>query len=129
MTDTLKLEDLAPERMMVELPTGEKTPMLDPRELSLHDRAKVGQMAKAIMDLNQKTIDGRVGEEDAAALEEALRDFTSMVLPDASEQFITSMAPFHLDQVTGAFLGRFGDMTMKVAETMEGQMPNRTPGS
>lgn len=131
MTDTLKLEDLAPDRFDVELPSGEKTPMLDPRELSLYDRARVARMSQKVMDLNQAMLDKDPSQELAAELERTYRAFAAVVLPEASEEVIASLAPLHLDQVTGAFLGRYGGMMMRVADTIQDRMPKEAaiPGS
>lgn len=121
--ETLKLEDIVPKRWMVELPDGSTTPMLDPKELSLYDRARVGRMAQQVIDLNEETLQKPASQDRAARLEKTLREFAAMVLPEASEDLIANLAPYHLDQVTGAFLGRYGDMTINVAKRIQDRLP------
>lgn len=120
--ETLKLEDLAPDRMKVELPSGATVGMLDPRELSFYDRADLGRDVKRLGDLQVKMAESP-STEDATELEVLLRGFARKVLPDASPDVIASMAPLHLDQVTGAFLGRYGGMIQQIAGMMEPKKP------
>lgn len=127
--NTLELEDLAPKRMPVKLPSGDTTPMLDPKELSLYDRARIGRMSQRLVDLNDGLLKKDPSREATDQQEKLLRELTREILPEAPDDVIANMAPFHLDQVVGAFLGLYGDMTMRVAKTIQDRMETTTQGS
>lgn len=124
MSDTLKLEDLAPDRLTIELPDGGTVEMLDPRELSFYDRAELARLVQRLA-ASQDDVETELSPERVEKLEKVLRELVARILPNADPGVVENMAPLHLDQVSGAFLGRYGRMIETIAAGME---PTKNPG-
>jgi hypothetical protein len=127
--ETLKLEQIAEDRQPVQLPDGDKPGetgrtvlMLDPRMLSFYDRANIAKAVQKTIDLNSRSIE-KPTKKKARELEISQRELVALVLPDATEVEVNALQPLHLDQVNGAFLGRYGDMMTKIAEAVGMKTP------
>lgn len=114
---TLQLEDLAPERTSVELPGYGTAEILDPRELSFYDRAELQRIGERLAKLNDKLSENPT-EARADELARLYRDLVGRALPDVPEEVVAKLAPYHLDQIGGYFLGQYGTLVRRIIEPM-----------
>ena len=115
--NTLDLSDLVENEHKVKLPNGEQYPMLDPRLLSFRERAKIVARIDRMMKTGEKVNKNPDDVEALEALSVQTFDLVKAVLPTAPADQIENLQPYHLDLVSGDFLGRYGSMIRTVGES------------